>query len=135
MYVMAKKKTIGDLLSDATLFARKHGKRQTPKQSFAKDKWFAVLTDELKVTYDGHPDSCDDGDTESYVVAIKVDGNWLTFFVDLDGCATDDPVADVKYTNERFQEDLSDQAESAGLSPSTAKKKIAAILEQANFAV
>jgi len=41
----------------------------------------------------------------------------------------------VEYTNERFQEDLSDQAESAGLSTSKAKKRITEILEQANFAV
>jgi hypothetical protein len=48
----------------------------------------------------------------------------MTFFVDIDGCSDDSPIAYIAYTDERFEDDLPDQAESVGLSPASAKKKL-----------
>jgi hypothetical protein len=121
---MKKQPSIGELLSNAVLFARNHGKRQSSKERFARDKWFVKLDNDVTVTYDGHPDSCDDGDTECFVVSIAAGGDRMTFFVDLDGCSDDNPTADIAYTDERFEDDLTDQAESVGLSPASARKTV-----------
>lgn len=127
---MKKQPSIGELLSNAVLFARNHGKRQSSKERFSRDKWFVKLDNDVTVTYDGHPDSCDDGDTECFVVSIAAGGDRMTFFVDLDGCSDDSPVADIAYTDERFEDDLTDQAESVGLSSASAKKTVIAAMNK-----
>jgi hypothetical protein len=44
---MKKQPSIGELLSNAVLFARNHGTRQSSKERFARDKWFVTLDNDV----------------------------------------------------------------------------------------
>ena len=111
-----KLNTIPTLLSKAVLFAREKGKRIPAGKPFSSDKWYCKLSDKVHVTYDGHPDSDEDGDIETYVVAVFVNSEHMTFFVDIEGCTGSSLSADIDYVSERFQEDLESQAEGVSLS-------------------
>jgi hypothetical protein len=118
------------LLCKAVLLAREKGKRLPSGKPHGSDKWYCKLSDKVHVTFDGHPDSDEDGDIETYVVAIFVDSEHMTFFVDIEGCLGSSPSADIDYVSERFQEDLESQAEGVSLTSKKAITFIAASLEE-----
>jgi len=113
-------KNIPALLCKAVLFAREKGKRLSSGKPHGSDKWYCKLSDKVHVTFDGHPDSDEDGDIETYVVAVFVDSEHMTFFVDIEGCLGSSASADIDYVSERFQEDLESQAEGVSLTPKKA---------------
>ena len=117
-------KNIPALLCEAVLFARAKGKRLPSGKPHGSDKWYCKLSDKVHVSFDGHPDSDEDGDIETYVVAIFLNSEYMTFFVDIEGCLGSSPMADMDYVSERFQEDLESQAEGVSL---TTKKAITVI--------
>ncbi len=123
-------KSIPALLCKAVLFAREKGKRLPSGKPHGSDKWYCKLSDKVHVTFDGHPDSDEDGDIETYVVAVFVDSEHMTFFVDIEGCLGSSPSADIDYVSERFQEDLESQAEGVSLTSKKAITFIAASLEE-----
>ena len=123
-------KSIPALLCKAVLFAREKGKRLPSGKPHGSDKWYCKLSDKIHVTFDGHPDSDEDGDIETYVVAVFVDSEHMTFFVDIEGCLGSSPSADIDYVSERFQEDLESQAEGVSLTSKKAITFIAASLEE-----
>jgi len=88
------------------------------------------LSDEVNVTFDGHPDSDEDGDVETYIVAFFVDSSYMTFFVDIEGCLGSNPTADLDYAKERFEEDLESQAEAVSFTPKEAIKFIETALKR-----
>ena len=114
-------KSIPSLLCKAVLFAREKGERLASGKPHGLDKWYCKLSGKVHVTFDGHPDSDEDGDIETYVVAVFVNSDHMTFFVDIEGCLGSSPSADIDYVSERFQEDLESQAEGVSL---TLKKAI-----------
>ena len=123
-------KSIPALICKAVLLAREKGKRLSSVKPHGSDKWYCKLSDKVHVTFDGHPDSDEDGDIETYVVAVFVDSEHMTFFVDIEGCLGSSPSADIDYVSERFQEDLESQAEGVSLTSKKAITFIAASLEE-----
>ena len=82
------------------------------------------------MTFDGHPDSDEDGDIETYVVALFVNSEHMAFFVDIEGCLGSSPSAVIDYVSERFQEDLESEAEGVSLTPKKAITFIEASLKE-----
>lgn len=121
---------IPELLYKAVLFARLNGERIPSGKPFDSDKWYCTLSDEVNVTFDGHPDSDEDGDVETFIVAFFVDSSHMSFFVDIEGCLGSSPTADLDYAKERFQEDLESQAEAVSLSPKEVIKFVEASLNE-----
>ena len=68
---------IPELLCKAVLSARLNGERIPSGQPFEADKWYCALSDKVNVTFDGHPDSDEDGDVETYVVTFFVNDSSL----------------------------------------------------------
>jgi hypothetical protein len=101
---------IPQLLADAALLARASNRRKYITSGPAKGKWHCRLSKTIDVAFDGNPDSSTDEDTECYVISIRLK-SFYTFYVDLDGCSTENPVADLAYIAERFFSDLDAQFE------------------------
>ena len=121
---------IPELLCKAVLFARLNGERIPSGKPHGSDKWYCTLSDKVNVTFDGHPDSDEDGDVETYIVAFFVDSSHMTFFIDIEGCLGSSPTGDLDYAKERFEEDLESQAEVASLTPKEAIKVVEASLKE-----
>jgi hypothetical protein len=122
--------SVPDLLT-ALVIAARGGKWE--KQSTSDDKWYVDVGNGIQVTFDGFSLDEDDNenrDWESYVVAVDLDGQTASFYVDVEDCLSDNPTANEDYVKERYNDDVEEQLDGSGYSKKKFEKYFSDIVSK-----